>query len=385
MPDSFLQRALDTFSLSLAMLTHKRSRMIGCVVGVGSAFFLIHAQIGLLCGWINTTTGLITHAHADVWVMARNTPAFDYGTPIPRQRVYQVKSIPGVNSAEGMIVGWSFWQCSDGRNVSIQIVGLDKGLFTGPWKMSQGNVGTIFNPDCVIVDALYLKALGIGGVGEECEILGKRAVVSSISKNVRTFTASPFVFSSLSRAVQYDPKYNADQVTYVLARCGSGVTPKQLCKHIAKALPSVEVLTSKQFAIRTATYWMLGTGAGLTVIITAFLGLLVGAAITSQTLYAITQDHLENYAMLLALGFSREKLTLVVLWQSLLIGGGGVLTGCVLILPVMVLSSHTPIPVESTPAVFAGLVAVSVLSCVVASWVSVRSIFQLDPVTVFTG
>ena len=128
---------------------------------------------------------------------------------------------------------------------------------------------------------------------------------------------------------------------------------------------------------------MLETGVGITVVVTAVLGLLVGAFIMSQTLFAITQDHIANYATLVALGFSRPRLTAIVLAQSLVLGGGGIVLGSPLFFLASRASATTPIPLETTPAVFAGLVAVSLVSCMLASFASVRSIFRIDPISVF--
>jgi putative ABC transport system permease protein len=47
------------------------------------------------------------------------------------------------------------------------------------------------------------------------------------------------------------------------------------------------------------------------------------------------------------------------------------------------LSQATPIPIEMIPVVYAGIVAVFLLSCFGASFLSLRTIFGIDPVTVF--
>src|SRR5262249_3998190 len=154
-------------------------------------------------------------------------------------------------------------------------------------------------PETVIVDHLYLQALGVERVGEEFEMIGQRAVVGGISQEVRTFTASPFVFTSIEPAIRYDKRYRHDEVTYVLARCTRGDPPEQVRDAIARQVPNVEVLTAGEFAVRTMKYWMLETGVGITVVVTAILGLLVGAFIMSQTLFALTQDYIANYATLI--------------------------------------------------------------------------------------
>jgi putative ABC transport system permease protein len=233
------------------------------------------------------------------------------------------------------------------------------------------------------VDELYLGALGLEGVGDEAEMLGRRAVVGGISRRIRTLTASPFVFASLRTAIHFDGRYRDDEVTYVLARCAPGHSAEEVRDRIAREVPNVEVLTTRQFALRTMKYWMMETGLGATVGITALLGLVVGAVIISQTLFAITQDNLSHYATLLALGFGRGQLAGIVLLQGLLLGCGGVALGGVLFGCAARASAATPAPLETTPAISAGLVAASLACCLLASILSIRSLFRIDPIRVF--
>ena len=169
----------------------------------------------------------------------------------------------------------------------------------------------------------------------------------------------------------------------MLARCEPGITPDELRDSIAAEIPSGQVLTSVEFVWKTIRYWMLETGLGITVITTAVLGLVVGTVIISQTLYAITNDHLPNYATLLAIGFGRWQLAYVVFIQAVVLGMIGILAGSVLFGRVAQITQTTPIPIETTPEVFGGVMAALLGSCIAASFLSLRSIFRLDPVSVF--
>jgi putative ABC transport system permease protein len=369
--------------MALKMLLHKKSRFLLTTAGIGVAFFLSAAQVGLMVGWCNTCSALVRHSGVDVWVMAPQTPAFDYGTAIPRHRIQQVRNVEGVEWAEGLFMGWNIWQRPDGRRVNVELIGLDNDSVGGPWKMKTGAVPVTHLPETVIVDELYLAALGVRGVGDEVEMIGERARVGGISQEVRTLTASPFVFTSLKSAVKYDKRYRNDEITYVLVRCGDGRAPEAMRDRIAREVPHVEVLTTPEFAVRTMKYWMLETGLGVTVVLTAVLGVVVGAVIISQTLFAITQDHLSNYATLLALGYDRGQICTVVAAQSLVLGIGGIALGSVLYGCAAHLSAPTPISLETTPALFAALMAICLASCALASFVSVRSLFRIDPVSVF--
>jgi putative ABC transport system permease protein len=372
-------------SVSTQMLLHNRPRFIMTIVGIALAFFLAAAQIGLLVGWTNTNSAIITHAGVDLWIMAKQTRSFDFGTAIPRHRIQQVRSVSGIIQAEGMLVGWDNWQHPEGKRITVEIVGLDTGNLGGPWLMTQGSVDSIHLPEHVIIDELSTNVLGVYNVGEETELEGKRVIVGGISQGIRTFTSAPFVFTSIENALDYVPYYRDDEISYVLAKVSPESNIQDVQDTLTQSITNVEVLTTAEFADRSVRYWMLETGAGITVIITAILGLLVGAVIMSQTLFAITQDHLANYATLLALGFHQNTLRKIVLTQSFCIGGLGIVFGALLFVLASNATARSPIPLETTPYTSIVLICFSLACCLFASWFSIRAIFKLDPVMVFQG
>lgn len=367
------------------MLAHKPVRLLVTWGGLGVLFFLAAVQLGLLVGWCNTTSAIITHAQADVWVMAEKAPAFDYGTAIPRQRVFQARSVQGVAWAEGLLTAWNYWQRPDGRRVNVELIGLDSSGVGGPWVMREGTVDDAFLPDGVIVDELFLQQLGVERVGDEAEMLGHRAVVRGISREMRTFTTSPIIFTSIEAARKYDKRYASDEITYVLVRCAPGESVEVVRDRLRSQLPHVEVLTSREFALRTMGHWMLETGAGVTVVLTAALGLAVSVVVTSQTLFAVTQEYLANYATLAAVGFGRAQLLACVLIQGLILGGGEIALGSAGFALASRLSAPTNLPLQTTPAIYAGLVALCLAGCLLGAFLSVRTVLRLDPETVFRG
>jgi putative ABC transport system permease protein len=367
------------------MLAHKPTRLLVTWGGLGGLFFLAAAQVGMLVGWCNTCSAIIRHADADLWVTCEQAPSFDYGIAIPRQRIYQARSTEGVAWAEGMIMAWNTWQRPDGRPVNVELVGLDHSCVGGPWTMRDGSVSRVHLPDSVIVDELFLDSLGVRGVGDEVEMYGRRAVVRGVSRGVRTLTASPFIFTSIESARKFDRRYGPDEITYVLVRCSPGHTRKEVQDRLRRELRHVEVLTSREFAARTMKYWMLETGLGITVVLTAILGLAVSVVVTSQTLFTVTQEHLNNYATLAAVGFGRTRLLLCVILQGLVLESGGIGIGTALFAIAAHVSRRTPLPLETSPEIYAGLVGVSIASSLAGAFLSVRAVLRVDPASVFRG
>jgi putative ABC transport system permease protein len=69
---------------------------------------------------------------------------------------------------------------------------------------------------------------------------------------------------------------------------------------------------------------LMKTKAGVALGYAAVLGLLVGAVVTSQTLYAATAAALREYAVLRALGIPRWRMAAAVLAQSFWVGVAGI-------------------------------------------------------------
>ncbi len=371
--------------VTLRMLLHNKPRLVMALIGVVFSFILSAALLGLLAGWCDTNSAIIRHAGVDLWLMAPMTEAFDYGTALPRNLIYRARSVPGVAWAEGLYKGWDLWKCPNGKKIMVEVVGLDDSCVGGPWKMREGRVQDMQRPESVVVDSLYLGALGVAKVGDTVEIQGYRSVIAGISSDVRTFTASPFVFMSMRTARRLDARYKPDEVEYVMVRCAPREDPEKVRDLVAAAIPTAEVLTTRQFSVRTVKYWILGTGAGATLVVSAVLGLFVGMVIVSQTLYATTLDHMADYATLLAMGFSRTWIVGVVVAQSLVIGALGVFAGYLLFVEAMALSTTTTLLMETTPLLSAVLVLATFSCCGVASVISVRAVFRIDPVSAFKG
>ena len=313
--------------LAWTMLLHNLSRLLFTILGVGTAFFLAAVQFGILLGWIYATTALINHANVDLWLMAKHTPTFEYGAPIPKQTVYLARSTTGVKWAQALFVSWSAWVRPNGSSISSQLIGLDHDGVGGPWEMYQGDVRSIQKPETVLIDELYQEELGVSALGEKAELNGMTVNIGGFSEGIRAFTGIPHVFTSIKQALVYDTRYLDDEITYVIVRVQEGINVKELQQDLRERIKGIDVLTSKEFAVLTAQYWMLKTGAGIGVVMTAFLGLFVGTIIISQTLFSTTQENRSNYVSLLAIGFDKKSLTLVVFLQSLIVGFSGIFIG----------------------------------------------------------
>lgn len=141
----------------------------------------------------------------------------------------------------------------------------------------------------------------------------------------------------------------------------------------------VEFWTAPEFASRSQQYWLFDTGAGIAVLFMAVIVCFVGAVITNQSFASVVAGSVREYATLNALGAGRYALARVVFEQALLIGGVGMLLAAAFSTVVLLIAQTQRVPVQLTPMVILGCVALVAVMAMLSSIMAVRSVVRSDP------
>src|SRR5262249_25747978 len=149
------------------------------------------------------------------------------------------------------------------------------------------------------------------------EIYGSRVRLVGTVRGVKGITGA-YVFCSIQTARQL-LRVPPDQATYLLARCRTKQGAPAVVERL-RAYPNVAAFTTEESSERSRLHWLTRTKAGIALGCAAFLGLLVGAAATSQMLYAATLASLRQYAVLEALGIPTWRMAGLILTQSFWVG-----------------------------------------------------------------
>jgi len=216
------------------------------------------------------------------------------------------------------------------------------------------------------------------------EINEYRAKVVGFTDGIRTFTTSPYVFTTFKNAQDYTGIHE-DQINFVLVKAAPGVDIGKLKADLQARLPDNDVFTTAEFSHMTQHYWMFTTGAGIAVLMAAALGLAVGIAVVAQTIYATTMDHIREYGTLKAMGAPNRYVLGVILQQAALAAAMGYAIGMAVSFFVVrgAASGGANILLSWQTAV--GLFFLTVAMCATAAVVSVNKILSLDPAMVFKG
>jgi putative ABC transport system permease protein len=370
-------------TLAFRNLFHDRIRLAVTLVGILFSIVLVAVQLGLYLGASNMITGNIDHAKADLWITVYGAKSFeDGGMLLTSRERHQALATPGVKAVIPLVVRFAEWRKPEGGSTRVVIVGSDAedgGL--EPWGLIEGTWEDIKSPEAVAVDRTYFNELGITGLGDTAQIATGRVRVRAITDGIRSFTQSPYTYTTINRARALFG--DSDGTTFYLVQLEPGANVEKVRQDLQKRLEGAEVLTQAEFRDRSLKQWLFRTGAGVALIGGALLGSLVGTVIVAQTLYSSTKDHLSEFATLRALGSSSGYIHQVILAQAGISAVVGYILGMAIALTILFFSRNTALPLVMTPGLAFWLFTLTVGMCAISALSAIVKVTKIDPATVF--
>jgi len=133
--------------LAVKTLLHDKIRFLITVSGVAFAVTLVLIQVGLFFGILDNSTITIRHLRADLWVTSKNSPNLDFVHQFPEQNLYRVRSTPGVERADNLILAFMQFQLPSGAEETAVVYGLeDFARWHFPWNVTAGSPDDLLDP-----------------------------------------------------------------------------------------------------------------------------------------------------------------------------------------------------------------------------------------------
>jgi putative ABC transport system permease protein len=371
------------FRLASRNLFQDRLRFVATIVGVVFSIVLVTVQMGLFLSFERMVTTMIDHASADLWVVPLGTKCFEDPTLLNEHDRSRTLSVAGVTAALPLLIGFTQWAVPTGGTTPVLVIGSNGGTDgLRPWNVIDGKIDNLSDPHAVAIDRTYFDRLGIAQIGDTTEIRDQPVRVVAITSGIRSFTTTPYVFTSLPQARSYIGA-PPNRVSYFLVRVSPGADVAGVRKQLLANIPKIEVLTPAEFRTRSRGFWLFGTGAGAALFAGALLGVVVGMVIVAQTLYSSTKDHLSEFATLRAIGSSGWYIHKVIICQALLSAVVGFVLAAAVSLLIVRLTIDTALPIMMTPLLTSGLLLLTVLMCVTSAIAAIVQVLRVDPVMVF--
>jgi putative ABC transport system permease protein len=372
------------FKLAYRNLFHDRLRFIATIVGIVFSIVLVTVQMGLYVGFRSMVTTMIDHSPADLWIMPTGTKCFEDPSLLDDRQRFRALAVDGVVEASPMVIGYAQWRLPSGTTTPVFIVGSElQGLGLRPWNLVAGRIDELAIPGAVAIDQSYFERLGVSATGASAEIRDQKVQVVALTKGIRSFTTTPYVFAGVDRARVYTGM-SPNKASYFLVRVSADADIGRVSRQLRESLSDVEVLTASEFRGRSRSFWLFGTGAGAALFAGALLGFIVGTVIVAQTLYSSTKDHLDEFATLRAIGSSGAYIYRVIIWQALLSAIIGFFGAAAISSIVVWMTAESALPVVIGPAMTFALFLLTVAMCVASAIAAIVKVMRIDPAMVFT-
>ena len=335
-------------SLALSTLLFEWRRYMAAVMALSLSGLLVLAMTGVFLGIGKGFTAQIERSSADLIVMQPGAKSL-FGGPsgVPRRFIPQVYNHPEIEEVQPFdMAGGSFQSVKDVDPtmsqaerakmgapkmnwVNTQIIDTTPGAVTIPIDYSQELIDALRQPYTVAMDETTLPKLGVK-LGDKALYNGKTVTVVGVLRGYPSMMQPTIVMSrdTLRMMGQADTGPRVGPLMVKLKDPARASIVAAQLDEMGKG--QWKVWTRQQLADANATALF---EEGILVIIVAgcaVLGLIIGVAITWQTLRGAIMANIKEFASLRALGVGMGSLRRIVIELSFWVGIVGVLAAIVL-------------------------------------------------------
>ncbi len=338
-------------SLALSTLLYEWRRYMAAIVALAFSGLLVLAQVGMFMGIGKAFTAQIDRARADIMILSPGATALFNGGPsgVPRRImpvVYQHPEVIAVADLDGSGGRWqNITKDGDGgpkkmEFVNVTVIDAVPGAVTVPTDYSDDLVEALRQPYAVAIDQTALGRLGVK-LGDQATYNGKTVRVAAVTQGYPNMMQATVIMSRDTLRMLGEAN-SGDRVGPLMVQiknpARAPIVVAQLnaiSKGQFKAWTRQDLATANEGAMMKESFIAIMLGFSL------FLGVLIGVAITWQTLRGAIMANIKEFASLRALGVSMGALRRIVLELSFWVGVAGVLAAYLLTWAVSLLAAAT--------------------------------------------
>ncbi|MBW4627122.1 MAG: ABC transporter permease DevC [Brasilonema octagenarum HA4186-MV1] len=382
------QALRDRTPLGWLQLKKSKSRLLVAVAGIGFADLLMFAQLGIQAALFDSNTMLNRGMDADIIIRSAQYRDLNLADTLPRRRLYQIKNVPGVQSAEPLYISRVVWKNPQTRRrTQLTLVGqsLDRPAFT--FDEINQNLHKLKQPDTFLFDRLSrgqyadVVAQVAAGQSAKTEIQRRTIKVAGLFSLGASFATDGTLVTSPENFLRFFPERSPGQITLGLVKVNPGVDPEQVLAEIKAILPPDTIASTKQqYVDYEQAYWQQTTPIGIVFTFGTVMAFVVGTVIVFQILSTDVNDHMSEYATFKAMGYRDRYLLLIVLEQSLILASLGFIPGLGLALGQYTLIRNLgALPISMTFTRLALVFSLTLVMCMVSGMIATRKLQSADP------
>lgn len=385
---SLRQAMRDRTPLGWLQLKKNKGRLMVAIAGIGFADLLMFAQLGIQAALFDSNTLLNRGMDADIIIRSTQYRDLSLADTLPRRRLFQIKDVPGVQSAEPLYVSRVVWKNPQTRRrTQLTLVGqsLDRPAFT--FDEINQNLDQLKQPDTFLFDRLSrgeykdVVAQVAAGQAVETEIDRRTISVVGLFSLGASFATDGTIVTSQENFLRFFPNRSPGQITLGLVKVEPGADPKQVLNQIKAILPPDSISSTKQeYVDFEQAYWQQTTPIGIVFTFGTVMAFVVGTVIVFQILSTDVNDHMSEYATFKAMGYRDRYLLAIVLEEAIILATLGFIPGLALALGQYALIRNVAaLPIGMTFARFWFVFFLTIAMCMVSGLIATRRLQSADP------
>lgn len=379
---------LDRTPLGWLQLKKSQSRLVVAVMGIGFADLLMFAQLGIQAALFDSNTTLSRGMDADIIIRSTQYRDLSLADTLPRRRLYQIKDIPGVQSATPLYVSTIIWKNPQTRRrTQLTLAGqnLDRPAFT--FDEVNQNLDKLKSPDTFLFDRLsrgeYANVVAqvADGKSTKTEINRRTIEVTGLFSLGASFATDGTIITSSENFLRFFPDRSPGQITLGLIKVDRGADLESVLAAIKAILPPDTIASTKQqYVDDEQAYWQKTTPIGIVFTFGTIMAFVVGIVIVFQILSTDVNEHMSEYATFKAMGYRDRYLLFIVLEQSLILATLGFIPGLALALgQYTLIRNAAALPIAMTASRLILVFSLTMGMCIISGVIATRKLQSADP------
>ncbi|KAA2244035.1 ABC transporter permease DevC [Salinarimonas soli] len=389
---ALLERLLGRLPIGWLQLVHNRGRLAAAIAGVAFANILVLMQLGFLGALVESIRLPYAAMNADLLVSAADMNTLADGSPLPRSRMVEALSVPGIAAATPLHYGKLDWRQPDGTIRTLDVFGVDPAAPTFRTPGIEAGRALLQNADVALIDrgTRNVPAAFFDGIarGEpyRFEAKGRTLTVAGVFSIRGGFSADGYLIVSDQTFLRLFPQRAAGAPNHIVLRLDPAADRSAVTAALRETLPAydsivrtVDDAVAKDQAFQT-TQRPVGIVFGFGIVI----GILVGVIIVYQVLSTDVADHLREYATFKAIGYRQLCFLGIVFEEAFILALLGFVPGVLIALGLYAaVAAVTGLPIAMTPARPVLVLSGTILMCGVSGAIATRRLARADPAELF--
>lgn len=374
-------------------LMHNKTRLIAAVGGVTFANVLIFMQLGFMNALFETSVFSHRSFDADIVLVSSDFRSLREASPLPRTRMYQALSVPGVQSATPIYMGTRLWIDKEtGDTTNFRVTGIDPYADVFVDQVLSAKSRNLHVPSTAIVDQKTrdfnsnIQATLQSGGKVDVEIGGRAISFVDLFNQGASFDVDGSLIVSDQTFLRLFPNCRPGTPTLVLLKTDDPKQAERISAHINQhvAHGDIRSMTKQAFVDAEQNYQATQTPIGFVFTFGVAIGIVVGLVIVYQVLSTDVQDHLSEYATFKAIGYPKIFFFGIVLEEALSLAALGFVPGFVICLALYQLAAARtglPITMPWTRPLFVFFLTAAM--CTASGMIATRRLNAADPAELF--